>query len=95
MRRKTQEQPYDAFILGLGLYVACYLVNAPLDDGDSNVVQLIQEAFCKALHFKIKQSYPTEVKQLKYALKFSKVRRKILQTVSAKGSAGEDVIEDG
>jgi len=62
----------------LGLYLACYLVNAALDEADTNVVNLVQEAFCKALHLKIKQSYPGPVKQLKYALKFSKVSKKIL-----------------
>ena len=62
----------------MGLYVASYLVNAALDDADTNVVELVQEAFCKALHLKIKQSYPTSVKQLKYSLKFRKVSNRIL-----------------
>ena len=79
VKKQTQEAPYDAFILGLAMYVACYLVNAPLDEADNNVVNLVQEAFCKALHCKIKQSYPSQVKQLKFSLKFIKVKRNILQ----------------
>lgn len=69
-------------MLGIGLYVACDLVNAALDDTETNVVQLVQEAFCKALHLKIKQSYPIAVKQLKYNLKFRKVSNKILHIIS-------------
>ena len=54
-KQMTQQgEPYEAFVLGLAMYVAAYLVNAPLDEADNNVVNLVQEAFCKALHMKIK-----------------------------------------
>ena len=54
-KQMTQQgEPYDAFVLGLAMYLAAYLVNAPLDEADNNVVNLVQEAFCKALHLKIK-----------------------------------------
>jgi len=46
--------------------------------GGTNVVNLVQEAFCKALHLKIKSVYPSQVKQLKYALKFRKVQKTML-----------------
>lgn len=61
------------------MYLACYLVNCAMDEaGGTNVVNLVQEAFCKALHLKIKSVYPSQVKQLKYALKFRKVQKTML-----------------
>ena len=82
-KQMTQDgEPYDAFVLGLAMYVAAYLVNAPLDEADNNVVNLVQEAFCKALHLKIKQSYPAPVKKLKYALKFQKVSKRMLDQIT-------------
>ena len=41
VKKQTQQAPYDAFVLGLGMYVACYLVNSPLDEADNNVVSLV------------------------------------------------------
>lgn len=74
--------------------MTCYLVNAPLDDADNSVVTLVQEAFCKALHMKIKAGYPNAVKQLKYAQKFRKVSQRMLAQLQSSSTSAEDLAAD-
>ena len=54
-----QDAPFEAFFLGLGLYIVGYLVNSIESDPTSSIVNLVQEAFKKALQRKIKESYPS------------------------------------
>lgn len=40
--------------MGLGLYVVAYLTNSIENDTEQTIVKLVQDAFTKALHIKIK-----------------------------------------
>lgn len=46
---RMEKTPYEAFVMGLGLYVVAYLTNAIENDTEQTIVKLVQDAFAKAL----------------------------------------------
>ena len=68
--------------MGLGLYIVAFLVNSIENDPDRKTIKLVQKTFKAALSLKIKQRYPTEVKQMKYELKFRKNLNLMLNAIA-------------
>ena len=68
--------------MGLGLYIVAFLVNSIENDPDRKTIKLVQKTFKAALSLKIKERYPTEVKQMKYELKFRKNLNLMLNAIA-------------
>ena len=46
---KAEDAPYEAFVMGLGLYVVSYLCNSLENDPEQKIVKLVRTTFGKAL----------------------------------------------
>ena len=58
IKTRESEDPYGAFIMGLGLYIVAYLLNSIENDPEAKIIQLIHDTFRSALALKIKETYP-------------------------------------